>query len=128
MKYTYSIVKSGYNFTLHSRDYRDEDGEPTNENPGVEFEVLDDKDYTDAGDFFDLMEEVTNLADNFDMVANAVVYITHHDLEEHNEANPELAELMDTVISMIVDWKMFEMADDYLFAMQRLVERLRSLE
>jgi hypothetical protein len=128
MKYTYNIVKSGFKFTIHSRDYSEEDGDPTTDNPTVEFEVLDDKDYADAEDFFGAMEEITTLADNFDLVANAITYITHHPIENHNESDPNLVDLIDTAIDMTVNWNLFEVSDDYKIALQQLSERLHSFE
>lgn len=128
MKYTYNIVKGGFNFTIHSRDYREEDGDPTTDNPTVEFEVLDDKDYTDAEDFFGVMEEITTLADNFDLVANAISYLQHHDIDDHHEFDSNLADLIDTAIDMTVNWNLFETADDYKIMLQRLSERLHSFE
>lgn len=128
MKYTYNIIKSGFNFTIHSRDYDENDGDPTTDNPTVEFEVLDDTNYADAEDFFSAMEEITNLAESFDLVASAITYINHHPIYSHHEYDANLLDLIDTAIDMTVNWNLFEIGDEYKVAFQELSNRLNSLK
>ena len=128
MKFTYNIVKAGFKFTIHSRQYNDETGDPVSDNPSVEFEVLDDKDYTDAEDFFGVMEEITTIADNFDLVASAITYTNYHQLESHTEYDANLADLMDTVLDMITSWNAFDVDEQTFMQIQALSEKLHSLQ
>ena len=122
MKYTYNIQKSGFNFVIHSREYSDENGEPISDNPTLEFEVLDDLDYSDAIDFFSQLEEVTTAADNFDLVAGAISYLDYHPIDSHTQYDADLVDHIDTAIEMVVNWGAFEVNSETVHALQMLSE------
>ena len=72
MRKTFQVEKAGFKFTIHSREFDNKTGAPITKNPTIEFEVLDGKDYADAEDFFGVFDEVTTLAENYDLISEAI--------------------------------------------------------
>lgn len=128
MRKTFWIEKAGFKFSVHSREFDDATGLPTTENPTIEFEVIDGTDYADAEDFFGVFDEVTAMAENYDLIAEALYFIQFHKLEDITKYNEDLADLIDTAIDMVEGWIDILLADDVVAKLHSFSEKLQSLK